>query len=87
MTTLNDVVTPSRWLSWEQASAFSTLSKATLKRQAQAGRLPVSRIGRRTVICRDDLDAFLDQHRTTGPATTGRGVKPSDYQPADITEA
>lgn len=56
------------WLSWDQAAAYSTLSRATLKRLTQAGRLSVSRIGGRTVICREHLDALLRNHQTTGPA-------------------
>lgn len=67
-----------RWFSWEQASSYCSLSKGTLKRLAQSGQLSVSRIGRRTVICRENLDALLESHCSTNSAKKNRAILPDE---------
>jgi excisionase family DNA binding protein len=69
---------PVEYFDREGAEAYSRLSETFLRRQVAAGNLTVIRIGGRVLFRRDDLDAFLDGHRTTGPATTGRGVMPAN---------
>ena len=68
---------PVVYLNWEQAELHCGLSRSLLRRQVAAGNLTVVRAGGRTLVKRADLDEFLDGHRTTGPATTGRGVMPA----------
>jgi len=53
--------TPSgkQWLSLREASKYSTLSRASLWKHAQLGRLTIHRIGRRSLVERSELDAFL----------------------------
>ncbi len=49
-----------RYFSYEQASAYSSLSRWTLYRAIEAGELPAVRVGRRTLIERAALDQFLE---------------------------
>ena len=48
-----------QWLSLREASKYSTLCRASLWKHAQLGRLTIHRIGRRSLIERSELDAFL----------------------------
>jgi len=53
--------TPSekRWLNISEASKYSRLSRTTLWKYTQARRLTIHKIGRRSLIERNELDAFL----------------------------
>ncbi len=64
---------PPTYFDWDEAEVYSKLSRTFLRRQVAAQRLFVIRAGGRVIIRRDDLDAFLEEHRTTGPAKRGRG--------------
>ena len=48
-----------QWLSISEASRYSKLSRTTLWKYNQTGRLTIHKIGRRCLIERNELDAFL----------------------------
>lgn len=70
------------YFNWEQAEIYSGLSRTFLRRQVATERLTVIRISGRVLIRRDDLDAFLNDHRTTGSPDRGRGVVASKQKSA-----
>jgi excisionase family DNA binding protein len=59
------IITPisSDYLTLEQASAIVQLSPWTLRVRIKRGQLPAIRIGRRIVLARRDLDAFMQSHK------------------------
>jgi excisionase family DNA binding protein len=46
-------------LDYDEAAAFSRLSRMSLRRQVDAGNLPVVRIGRRVLFRLEDLEEFI----------------------------
>ncbi len=55
-----------------EAAAFLRISMTTIRKMLRERRLPYSKIGRRVLINRADLDALLDASRVV--AVTGRPV-------------
>lgn len=56
----------------EQAAAFLQLSRETLYKYAQSGRIPATKVGRHWRFKQETLEAFIDQGAGR-PATTGSG--------------
>ncbi|MHB8576853.1 MAG: ATP-binding protein [Dehalococcoidia bacterium] len=70
------------FLSMSQAAALLGVSRMTLWRWAKAGRLPMARLGHRTVrISRADLDQLLVETGSRGP-TDGSAMPAATYQHA-----
>ncbi len=55
----DDASSSKQWFSLREASKYSTLSRASLWKHCQLGRLAVHKIGRRRLIERGELDAFI----------------------------
>ena len=49
-------------------AAASGISASSIKRLIREGRLPIRKIGRRTIILRDDLEALLRSLPSSRPA-------------------
>ncbi len=47
------------WLSLSASADYTGLSRRTLEREIARGRLPSSAVGRRRLVHRDDLDAYV----------------------------
>ena len=61
------------WLSIRSAASYVGLSERTLERELARGRLRSSRVGRRRLLHRDDLDAYVkDGGGGEAPATPPR---------------
>lgn len=83
MGTKNWVAVPpiaSRFLTLEEAAIYVRHGERTLQRWISEGRLPFCRVagGRRVLICRDDLDAFVEEGRVD-PRAKGQ-AKESPYR-------
>lgn len=61
----NVTVTPKIAYSVEEISEQTTLSKAFLRNEIRAGHLKVQRFGRRVLILREDLQAYLKRETQT----------------------
>ena len=70
---------PVMLLDAKSAAAFLLISEPTLWRHASAGRLPVVKIGGRTMFLREDLESFIRSRRMFRdpgkPAKSGRPRK------------
>jgi excisionase family DNA binding protein len=53
------------------------ISLATLERLIRRGELPVVRVGRRVLIRRRSLEAFLRQREAVAPRSNGTGEEPA----------
>jgi excisionase family DNA binding protein len=53
----------SPWLSVPQAAEYAGVSPRTITRLLERGRIRSTRIGRRVLLHRDDLDAYLKETR------------------------
>lgn len=49
-----------RWLSYREGQQLSGLSRGTLWKLVEAGHVPAAKVGRRVLIDRAGLDAYLD---------------------------
>lgn len=56
---------PPTGFSPQQAADYSGLSRVTIDRLRKSGRLPSAKVGRRVVIRRVSLDAFLREAEST----------------------
>lgn len=65
--TLEDADGGSPWLSMAEAAEYVRVSERTLNRHIEKGKLRATKIGRRTLLNRDDLDALA----------AGEGVAPT----------
>lgn len=59
----------SRWLAISEAAAYAKISRSNLYKFIAAGRLPVSKLGARTLVDRADIDALIEGG--AAPAATG----------------
>jgi excisionase family DNA binding protein len=55
----NAVQPPRQWLSLSEAAAELGVDPRTLRRHVERGRIRVAPFGRRRLVNRDDIDAFL----------------------------
>lgn len=68
------------WLSNKEARATLGVSKTTLARWRESGRLRFSKVGRLVFYHSDDLEALLNEARTgpeAGPSASADGAAPS----------
>ncbi|MDP9350273.1 MAG: DUF6462 family protein [Chloroflexota bacterium] len=49
-----------RWISYAEASEISGLGRTSLWKLVEAGHVPAARVGRRVLIDREGLDAYLE---------------------------
>ena len=50
------------WLSNDEAMEYLQVSRPTLQRYRDSGKLPSGKIGSKVIYRRDDLDAFVEAH-------------------------
>lgn len=53
----------SPWLSLEAAAKYACVSERTIGRMVERGQLHTATIGRRRLVSRESLDAFLERQR------------------------
>ena len=64
------------------AAARISLSRSRLYELIGSGEIPVVKVGGRTLVCENDLRAFLDRHRIEAPGgDTGRGQSLDIFAP------
>lgn len=63
-------------LSVEEAAAISGLGVNTIRKLVKTGELPARRVGRRILIRRTDLDAFLTPNASDLPKPANRAEVP-----------
>jgi excisionase family DNA binding protein len=63
-------------LSVPQALAASGIGRTQFYEEVAAGRLPVVKVGRRTLVMLDDLRDWLCRHRVTRPARPPEASRP-----------
>jgi excisionase family DNA binding protein len=49
-----------RWLSVQEAHGYARISRALLYQLIKAGKLKARKIGRRTLLCREEIDALIE---------------------------
>lgn len=54
---------PVRLLSLRDAAAYLSLSYWTLRKLVRSGELPSVRVGRRILVDREDIDAWVTEHK------------------------
>jgi excisionase family DNA binding protein len=54
------VPTKKQFYSIRETAEFLGVSDRTVKREIKAGRLAIRKVGRRTILDRDDLERFLE---------------------------
>jgi excisionase family DNA binding protein len=52
-----------RYLTKAQAQVYTGLSERTIDYARERGELPFFKVGKRVLLCRADLDAYLERHR------------------------
>lgn len=63
------------YLTTDQAAGYTKLAASTLtKKRLYGGGPPFSKIGRRVVYRRADLDSWLDHHRRTSTSDVGEAA-------------
>jgi len=58
---------PPRYMDYEKASAYLTVSKRTLSRQVEAGNIPYFRISSKVFFDRNDIDNWVEQKKIQPP--------------------